>query len=320
MMARKKSLGKTSEGTSSPAKLISASGSAPSHSVNPTLKVSNTTLPSADTKPNDLDASKNKPKRKPTQEKTPSPPKKKKDEYSLLTGPLDPNVHVSSLLQFNLNAEEKKPFKGMSPSESLNMAYELIAQASVCLNYTVGTTRPLLITKLENAHKDLEVVRKDNTTLSHRIEEMTKDTEDERVKAADNLKKAQGEVSSLQRSVDTLKLDLQKAITQYEELTKERDTAVTERDKLATENASLGDEVCQERQLGFEQGIAQCHCFFNTPLEHPDFDIMKVYVDGRIFDLSVHASSTAVENPATLTVPEGIPSEPSNVPPSVAQA
>lgn len=247
MMARKKSLGKTSEGTSSPAKLISASGSAPSHSVNPTLKVSNTTLPSADTKPNDLDASKNKPKRKPTQEKTPSPPKKKKDEYSLLTGPLDPNVHVSSLLQFNLNAEEKKPFKGMSPSESLNMAYELIAQASVCLNYTVGTTRPLLITKLENAHKDLEVVRKDNTTLSHRIEEMTKDTEDERVKAADNLKKAQGEVSSLQRSVDTLKLDLQKAITQYEELTKERDTAVTERDKLATENASLGDEVCQER-------------------------------------------------------------------------
>lgn len=208
MMAWKKSLGKVDEGTSSPAKLASGSGDTPSHTVDPALKVSDTTVPPTDTKPKDLDVLKNKAKRKSAHEKTPSPPKKRKTNTPLLTSVLDPNVHVSDRLQFNLNVEEKKSFKGMSPSESLNMAYELIARASVCLNYTTGTTRPLLVVELENAQKELKKVKKDNTALTTRIEEITKAEEDERVKADNKLKKAQGEISSLQQSVDNLKLSL----------------------------------------------------------------------------------------------------------------
>lgn len=74
--------------------------------------------------------------------------------------------------------------------------------------------------------------------------------------------------------------------SQRDQAIKERNALETERDKLAAENASLGDEICSERQLGFDQGIAQCHYFFQTPLTHPDFDIMKVYVDGNLVDLS----------------------------------
>lgn len=99
----------------------------------------------------------------------------------------------------------------MTPSESLNMAYELISRASVCLNFTVGTTKPLLVGELETAQKDLEALREENTKLSLRIEEMTKASKDDRNKAAENLKKAHNEVTFLKRSVDTLKLDLQKA-------------------------------------------------------------------------------------------------------------
>lgn len=92
MMARKKNLEKNSEGTSSPAKLIDASSFAPSHSVNPALKSSGVPTPSIDTKPIDLDVVKSKPKRKSAQEKTPSP------QRALLTGPMDPNVHVADRL------------------------------------------------------------------------------------------------------------------------------------------------------------------------------------------------------------------------------
>lgn len=306
-MAWKKSLGKTDEGTSSPAKLTNCSGDTPSHSVNPALKVLDVVIPSTNIKPKDPDVSKNKPKRKPAHEKTPSPPKKRKMNTPLLTSVLDPNVHVSDRLQFNLNAEEKKSFKGMSPSESLNMAYELIARASVCLNYTASTTRPLLVVELENAQKDLEAVRKDNTSLFTRIEEMTKAAEDERVKADNKLKKAQGEISSLQQLVDNLKLNLQKITSQHDEVIKERDIIATERDRLSAENAALGDEVCQERQLGFDQGIAQCHYFFQTPLTHPDFDIMKVYVNGKLVDLSTQLPATPEIPVVTLVNAEGAP-------------
>lgn len=221
VMARKKGLGKAREGTSSPTKPIGAASTAPSRSVNAALKVSSASIPATDTKPIDLEVVKSKAKRKPAQEKTPSPPKKRKVNAPLLAGPLDPNVHVVDRLQYNLNAEEKKPFKGMTPSESLSMAYALIARASICLNYTTGTNKPLLVDELETAHKDLEALKKENTTLSLCIEEITKTAEDDRVKAANDLKEAQTEVTSLKRLVDTLKLDLQRATSQQKELIKE---------------------------------------------------------------------------------------------------
>lgn len=90
------------------------------------------------------------------------------------------------------------------------------------------------------------------------------------------LKESQKEVASLKSSVDTLQLDLQKATSKYNELMKDKNAVLTERDSLAADKTSLKDKVCQERELGFNQGITQCHYFFKTPLEHPHFDIMKV--------------------------------------------
>lgn len=272
------------------------------------MKIADTQTPSTDTKPIDLEASKGKAKRKSSQEKTPSPSKRRKLTAPLLTGPLDPNVHVTDRLQFNLNVEEKKPFKEMSPSESLNMAYELIDRSSICMNYFAGTTKSLLVAELETTQKDLEEAKKENTTLSLHLEETTKAAEEDRIKAANALTEAQNEVTLLKWFVDTLKLDLQKASSQHKELVKERDAAIIERDKLTTENSALGDEVCEERQRGFEQGIAQCHYFFNTPLEHEGFDIMKVYVDDQLVKLSVPEPPEAeTDSAATVeTVPSGI--------------
>lgn len=98
MMAQKKKLGKTGEGTSCLALVTVTASSTPSRSVKPTLKLSSTILPD-DTKPIDVDVVKNKPKRKSAQEKTPSPPKKRKMNAPLLTGPLDPNVFIADRLQ-----------------------------------------------------------------------------------------------------------------------------------------------------------------------------------------------------------------------------
>lgn len=51
-------------------------------------------------------------------------------------------------------------------------------------------------------------------------------------------------------------LDLQKATTQNKDLVKERDSLAANREKLVAENKYLGEEICNERLHGFEQGIA----------------------------------------------------------------
>lgn len=166
----------------------------------------------------------------------------------------------------------------------------------------------MLVTELEVARKSLETTNKENTILSLRLEEATKAAEDDRTKAATALTEAQNEVNLLKRSVDTFKLDLQKASSQNEELIKERDSAIVDWDKLAAENSVLGDEVCEKRQRGFEQGITQCHYFFNTALEHDGFDIMKVYLDGQLVDLSAQVPTGDEMAPAnaTKTIPSAI--------------
>lgn len=131
LMARKKKLAKAEASTSFPAPQTESTATVPSSSVKPTLKLSNIQEAAIDVKPNDPEVSKSKTKRK-TQEKSLSPPKRRKTNAPLLTGPLDPNVHVADRLRFNLSVKEKKPFKGMTPSESLNMAYELMLEP-VCV-------------------------------------------------------------------------------------------------------------------------------------------------------------------------------------------
>lgn len=244
-------------------------------------------------------STKTKGKRKQTQEKTPSPPKKRKVFGPLLSGSLDQNVHVPDRLQFKLTPEEKKTFKEMSPSESLNMAYELMARASVCLNYSVGTTKPLLVSELETAHKDLATTKKEISSLTERLEKAQKSAEDDQTKAADALLEAQNEVNRLKQSIDTLTLDLQKSSAQTKQVTKERNATIVDRVKLAADYSALEDEVCEERQRGFEQGIAQCHHFFTTPLEHEGFDIMKVLVDDQLDDLSTQLPTGTETTPLT---------------------
>lgn len=53
------------------------------------------------------------------------------------------------------------------------------------------------------------------------------------------------------------------------------------------ENKFLGEDICNEHLIGFEQGIAQCHYFFQVPLEHPEYDVMKVVVDGQLVAMSL---------------------------------
>lgn len=52
---------------------------------------------------------------------------------------------------------------------------------SIYLNYSVGTTKPLLVSELETAQKDLEILKKKNIVLTLRAEEITKSAEDDRV-------------------------------------------------------------------------------------------------------------------------------------------
>lgn len=189
LMARKKKLAKAGEGTSSSVPPTGSAATVPPHSVGALLKSTNIQETPIEVKPDAPEVTKGKIKRK-TQEKTSSPPKKWKMGVPPLVGPLDPNVQVADRIQFNLTRDQRKPFKGMTPSESLNIAYELIARASVCLNYIAGTTKPLLVAKLEAATKNLEDVKRDNVALTLRIEEMTKAAEDPRVKAENQLKES----------------------------------------------------------------------------------------------------------------------------------
>ncbi|XP_022640577.1 uncharacterized protein LOC111242296 [Vigna radiata var. radiata] len=183
----------------------------------------------------------------------------------------------------------------MTLSEAYNMGYKLIMRAGVCMNYAAGTTKPLLVVELEAANQQVADLKKDNTALTARVEELTKAAEDAKIKAKAALDASQKKVVSLQSSVETLQTDLDKAKSDNAELLKDKVSALAERDTLLKEKLALEDQVCQERELGFQQGIGQCHYFYNTPLEDPNFDIMKLFVDGKLVDLGGSASPTAEE-------------------------
>lgn len=184
----------------------------------------------------------------------------------------------------------------MTPTEYLDMAYELLARASICLNYSVGTTKPLLVSELENANKSLATAKKEISILTERLEKANKLAEDDRVKAAATLLESKNEVKRLQQFVDSLTLSLQQSSSQVKQITEERDFALADRDRLTSEYSALEDEICEERQRGFEQGIAQCHYFFQTPLEHDGFNIMKIFVDGQLVDISAPPPSRVESN------------------------
>lgn len=112
----------------------------------------------------------------------------------------------------------------------------------------------------------METSLKANEDLSRRLEEVLKQVEDDREKDATTLAKAQNEGRLLQRSNDVLRLDLLKGNEKNKDLVKDRDTLLNKKEgfladleKLTVENKFLGEEICNERLLGFDQGIAQCH-------------------------------------------------------------
>lgn len=96
--------------------------------------------------------------------------------------PLDPNVRITELLQYNLNLEEKLCFRGMSTVELLDMAYELNVWANICLTYAAGSTKSLMAKELEVAQKDLEASQKENQSFSLRLAEILKAAKDDREK------------------------------------------------------------------------------------------------------------------------------------------
>lgn len=69
---------KSGEGASSLAKKLETSVATPSWSVNAAAKISSADTPTVEVKPANLEVARGKSKRKPPQEKTPSPPKKRK--------------------------------------------------------------------------------------------------------------------------------------------------------------------------------------------------------------------------------------------------
>ncbi|KOM37569.1 hypothetical protein LR48_Vigan03g095100 [Vigna angularis] len=278
MMVRKKEeLKKTGEGTSSP-NVVGLKNPTP-RSVHSAPKVSadqpfNVPL----TIPEEVHPESSA-KRKMSREKSVSSNKKSKKktlEGPLCTGPLDPSLSIVERLQYNLQPDEKKPFREMSPSEALDMAYEL-----------TGAAKSLMVEELETARQDLEAAQKENINLLLRLIETLKIAEDDCTKATTSLTQAKNTNRQLKRENDTLKLDLQKASTQNDELMKERDSLIVDQKKLAAKNEYLARAMCDERLHGFDQGIAQCHYFFETPLNHPGFDIMKVLVDGQLVTLAL---------------------------------
>lgn len=155
------------------------------------------------------------------------------------------------------------------------------------MDFAIGSVKSEMAKELETARKDLKVAQKENTKLSHHLNEALRVAEEDREKAMSALNQARTSNHQLKVANDDLKLGLQKASTQCTDLIKERDALVSERKKLSVENEFLGRVVFDERLTGFEQGVAQCHYFFKTPVSHPDFDVMKVLVDGKLVTLEL---------------------------------
>lgn len=69
-------------------------------------------------------------------------------------------------LEYNLDPGEKKPFKGMTTTEALDMAYELNVRSNLCMAFAAGSAKSLIAEELEIATQDLENSQKGNKDLA----------------------------------------------------------------------------------------------------------------------------------------------------------
>ncbi|KOM26347.1 hypothetical protein LR48_Vigan252s005900 [Vigna angularis] len=217
--------------------------------------------------------------------------------------PFDSTVHLADRLEYRLNPEEKKLFHRMTTGEAVDLAYELNVRANLCLAYAAGSAKSILAEELESTRLDSAKAQKSNEDLTRRIEKLQKMAEEERQKASATLTQARSTARQLQKVNEELKSDLEKGATQITDLTKERDAFAAAQIKLTAENKVVGDEVCNERFRGFEQGIAQCSYFFQVPLDFPDFDIMKDVVDGKLVVISLKNAKGTPPNENVLPPP-----------------
>lgn len=172
------------------------------------------------------------------------------------------------------------------------------------MDYAIGSAKSLMADELETTRKDLEVAQKENIDLSRRLNEALQAAKEDQEKATTSLNQARNTNRQLKQANDDLKLGLQKAFAQYKDLVKERDSLVANRKKLAAENEYLGRVVYDERLTWFEQGIAQCHYFFKTPLDHTGFDILKVLVYGQLVTLILaNTPQSSLANPEAPSEP-----------------
>lgn len=89
----------------------------------------------------------------------------------MITGPLDPNMRIANHLQYNLDPEEKKPFKGIIVEEALDMAYEMNILSNLCMAYAAGPAKSFTAEELETTRQDLENSQKANEDLARHLEE-----------------------------------------------------------------------------------------------------------------------------------------------------
>ncbi|KOM58056.1 hypothetical protein LR48_Vigan11g108900 [Vigna angularis] len=199
-----------------------------------------------------------------------------------LTRLLSPNVWVAKRLHFDIFTEEKALVSGMTEEEASNMALELAARSAMCLSYAA------------------------EKRASASTERMA---EEDKKKASTLLAEARAAQRRMQRSLDDVQLDLQKATASNSTLTVERDSLlarVTELDARVTEveaeNKLLGDEVVNEHLLGFDKALAQCRLLFQVPTDDPRLDVSLMVVDNQLVPINDPPPSTPVVQNANAEV------------------
>ncbi|KOM26287.1 hypothetical protein LR48_Vigan247s000500 [Vigna angularis] len=206
---------------------------------------------------------------------------------------LSPNSWVAKRIHFDLFAEEKALFSGMTEEEASDMAMELAARLTMCLAYA-AQKRGLASTKLQALQEKFDVVVKSNQDLTLRLAKTERMAEEDKKKASTLYAEARATQRRMQRSLDDAKLDFQKATTSSTKLTTERDGLLAERDslqdrvtKLEADNKLLGDEVVNEHLLEFEKALAQCNLLFQVPTDDPRLDVSMMVVDEKLVPIHV---------------------------------
>ncbi|KOM57469.1 hypothetical protein LR48_Vigan11g050200 [Vigna angularis] len=210
-----------------------------------------------------------------------------------LPGLLSSDLWVAKRLHFDLFTEEKALVSGMTEEEASNMALELTARLAMCQTY-VAQKKAFASVELQALQARFESTFKANQDLTLQLAEAEWMAEEDKKKASTLLAEARATQRRMQRSLDDVKLDLQKATSSNATLTAERDSLRGQVTKLEAEVKLLGDEVVNEHVLSFDKALAQCNLLFNVPIDDPRLDVSMMVVDNKLVPISIPPSSPPV--------------------------